>query len=72
MKGTRLRATRAHMGVEVGDLGTCTRAEDYVPGLDAGQFTVEPDTFPAASFYGHRAVSYWTREEMLESWRVIA
>ena len=25
-------------------------------------------TFPAASPYGHRAVSYWTRNEMYDFW----
>lgn len=57
---TRVRCTRAHMGVDVGDLGEIVRAEDYCPGLDAGCFTVEPDT--------SATVNYWTREEMFESW----
>jgi hypothetical protein len=67
----RVRCTREHMGVSVGDLGTVTEAADYLPGWDAGRFTVQPDTFPEKSLYGHRAVSYWTRQEMLESWEKV-
>jgi hypothetical protein len=70
MEGTRLICTRDHMGAEVGDTGTCTFGSDYVPGLDAGRWTVEPDAFPAKSRYGHRAINYWTSEEMLGSWEV--
>jgi hypothetical protein len=67
-EGMRVIALRSHMGVEEGDLGTVTAGDDYVPGLDAGRFTVQPDDFPKKSFYGHRAVSYWTSQELGESW----
>lgn len=66
--GSRVRCLKAHSGIEVGDLGTFTFGADYVPGWDAGRFTVEVDKFPAESPYGHRAISYWTEAEMAESW----
>lgn len=70
-KGQRVRCTREHMGVEVGAVGTVLQADDYVPGWDAGVFSVAPDSFPAASPYGHRAVNYWTETEMLDSWQIL-
>lgn len=69
--GSRVRCRKAHMGIEVGDLGTFTFGADYVPGWDAGRFTVEPDLFPGNSPYGHLAVNYWTAVEMSESWEPV-
>lgn len=65
----RVVCTRAHMGVEVGERGWITFGAEYVPGWDAGRWTVEPDSFPGGSPYGHRAVNYWTEQELLRSWR---
>jgi hypothetical protein len=60
------------MGVEVGDLGTLDpKGADYVPGWDAGSWSVWPDGFPTASPYGHNAVSYWSEAELLQSWERI-
>lgn len=67
----RVVCTRAHMGVEEGEFGTIVFGADYLPGWDAGCWTVEPDSFPERSPYGHRAVNYWTREEMFESWKEV-
>jgi hypothetical protein len=72
MRETRLVCTEAHMGCEVGDTGTYRGdGADYVPGLDAGRYTVWPDRFPEASPYNHNAVSYWSRDEMFASWQPV-
>ena len=71
LEGKRVTCIREHMGVEIGDEGIITKATDYAPGWDAGIFTVYPDDFPDKSFYGHRGVSYWTSQEMFESWVLI-
>lgn len=62
--GTRLRHK------ETGTLGTYTFGEDYVPGLDAGNFRVTFDR-PAKWFYGHLSMSHWTYEEMMHAWEPI-
>ena len=49
---------------EIGDTGVITRADDYVPGWDAGMFSVRLDK-------NGKSCNYWTRQEMLESWEVV-
>lgn len=55
-----------------GEEGTLVFGADYVPGWDAGRWTVEPDSYPEQSPFGHRAVNYWTEQEMLQSWAPLA
>ena len=43
---------------------------EYVPGLDAGQYTVWHDSIDPEWPY-HRANNYWTRDEMLRSWEPV-
>lgn len=69
--GKRVKCIREHMGAEIGDEGKITQAADYLPGLDAGCFTVCPDDFPEKSLYGHNGISYWTSNEMFDSWVLI-
>jgi hypothetical protein len=49
-----------------GDKGTLVFGADYVPGWDAGRWTVELDD---PGDRRHTAASYWTESEMRESWR---
>ena len=54
-----------------GDKGTLVFGADYVPGLDAGRWTVkfeQPEGQPERALFGHAAANYWTESEMRETW----
>ena len=68
--GTPVRLKKAFMwsDEEVGDTGTFTGGADYLPGLDAGQWTVALDK---PNCYGHRSKPHWTLDELNEYWELI-
>lgn len=58
-----------------GEFGIFESGAEYVPGLDAGRWSVkfeQPHTGPrekGSALFAHTCANYWTREEMLESWQ---
>lgn len=52
---------------KVGDTGVYTFGADYVPGWDAGQFTVTLDN-PRTN---HRCSNHWTYQELSDYWKKV-
>ena len=68
--GTPVRLKKAYLWTEeeVADTGTWAGGADYIPGLDAGQWTVK---FDKPDFRGHGAKPHWTLDEVNEYWEII-
>ena len=67
-KGDRVRYVGGGWFTPVGTLGTYEGGADYVPGLDAGCFTVRYDE---PNEVGHLASAHWTYGEVCDCWEVV-
>ena len=65
--GDRLRRVKLapYKTAGVGDLATYEGGAEYVPGLDAGLFTVKLDQ---PNEYGHIGEAYWDLASLQEDW----
>ncbi len=66
--GDRVRLVRPGWGDDEGATGVYEGGADYVPGLDAGCFTVKLDK---PNRFGHLAAAHWTYVEVCETWEKI-
>lgn len=51
-----------------GDLGTFEGGAEYVPGWDAGHYSVALDE---PNLYGHRVANHWTQDEVESAWEKV-